>query len=189
MRQSLLSLVFATTLGVALLAGARPARADPGLGYLDAAYELPWHYAFRTDEVDGKRVNDTELLRTAPLSAFNGGIGLGYNGLNGQLDFRNSLGQTTLAATVGVRLKFSFIGFELWGRAGIGPALVLDTHAPNVSKLVSLGAITSDFEVGLDYFIVPWFAVGVKGILTPQYNWPTNFAVDTGLNIGVRFAI
>jgi hypothetical protein len=182
--RSVVSLVAAA----ALLLGARTASADPSLGYIDAAYALPWHAAFASVVEDGHRQNEKEVgLRSDfGLGALSAGLGLGYTGLNGQLDFRNALHLTTGALTIGIREKLSLAGFELWVRAGIGPSLVFDA---NEKKVNTTGGIATDLEGGADYFVLPFLALGLKLVGAPQYTWPANFAVDFGLNAGIRLAI
>ncbi len=168
---------------------ARTARADPSIGYLDVAYALPWHYAFETE---GSKVVDHELYRTFGIGAFSFGLGIPYSGLNAQLDFRNALNLTTGAATFGYRLKFSIIGFEFWGRVGIGPAIVFDTK----DRLVrTSGAIATDFEAGVDYFLFSFLALEIKGVFTPQLyfdpeaSYIPSFSGDVSLNVGIKLAI
>jgi hypothetical protein len=166
----------------------RPARADPGLGYIDGAYGLPYHAAFSSIVEDGTRLNEKEvgLRSNFGADALSAGIGLGYTGLNGQLDFHNALKLTTGALTIGIREKLSFAGFEFWGRAGLGPSVVFDAHE---RKLNTTGGIATDLEVGLDYFVLPFLALGLKAVGAPEYSWPSNFSVDFTLAVGVRLAI
>jgi hypothetical protein len=183
-------LLLLATFALSLLA-TRPAAAAPGLGYIDGAYALPWHVAFRTYANGSTRVNQTEYMRSGAAlgaGALSGGIGLGYSGLNGQLDFRNALNLTTGALTIGWRQKATLGPIELWGRLGIGPVLAIDFA--NLSHPFALtGGVATDFEAGVDYFVLPWLALGVKGVATPIYSWVSNFSVDVALNVGLRLAI
>lgn len=71
-------------------------------------------------------------------------------------------------------------------RAGIGPSLVIDAHQV---KLNTAAGIATDFEAGIDYFFLPFLAIGLKGVGTPQYSWPLNVSVDLGIGVGLRAAI
>lgn len=185
-----------TGMSAVLLAGAmlsgRTAQADPSIGYFDANYALPWHYAFDTE---GTKLLEQQLYRTFGIGAFSLTLGIPYSGFNAQLDVHNALDLTALAATAGYRLRSPIIlGFEVWGRLGIGPALVFDTAD---RKLSTTGAIATDFEAGVDWYIpfVPWLAIGVKGVFTPQLyfdphnDYTPSFSGDLALNVGFRLAI
>lgn len=103
---------YAAVFAIASILAGRTASADPGLGYADVAYALPYHAAWSSIVENDKRVTESEVgLRSdLGLPAFSGGIGLGYSGLNGQLDFHNALKLTTGALTIGIREKLSLAG-------------------------------------------------------------------------------
>jgi hypothetical protein len=178
-------------LAVALLLPALPARADdPKLMYLFVQDALPWHYAVRSDEVGGRRIDSFEAMRRTTPFGFESlglGLGFGYNGLNLQFDVRNALDLTTIAVTGGVRGRIAIDRLELWARAGIGPALGIDGRSGRVN---AVGAIAVQLESGVDVFLVRnRLALGLKAVALPQYYFPANFFFDFALNLGLRLLI
>lgn len=178
-------------LAASVLALAPPARADePKIAYVFVQDAMPWHYAFRSDGVDGRRVDTFEAgRRTTPfgLESLGLGLGFGYNGLNLQFDARNAMDLTTVAVTGGFRGKISIDRLELWGRAGIGPALGIDGRS---GRLNVVGAIALQLETGADIFLVRnRLALGLKAVALPQYNFPSSFFFDFALNLGLRILI
>ena len=180
--------VIAAVLCLTAVLDSNAALAAPSFGYADIAWALPAHAAWSTTVEDGKRVTQGEAVRSDfGLPALSGGVGIGYAGLNAQLDFRNALHLTTGALTFGIRAPLTLGIFELWLRAGIGPSLVFDGFNP--SKVAVSGGIATDLEAGVDVFLLPWLALGFKAVGTPQYSWASNFSVDLGLNVGLRLSI
>jgi hypothetical protein len=169
------------------VAGSQARADEPTLLYGFGSYAIPYHYAVRSDDVNGQRVTTTESGRRYTgwgAEALAGGVGIGYTGLNAQLDIRNALHLTTGAITFGLREKISFGPVEIWGRLGIGPALVFDSLS---DKVKTTGAIAGDLSAGVDYFLIrDRLALGLNAQAAPQYNFPSNLYLDFGFSVGVR---
>lgn len=162
----------------------RPAKAN--LLYIYGSDALPFHYAWRSDTGN---VTNSQTSQGTPfgLDSLAFGLGIGYTGLNGQLDIRNAYDQWTGSATVGLREALSLGPIELWARAGIGLGLVFDSFG--TSGVKTTGAITTDFEAGVDWFFISNLGVGLKGIITPQYSFPRTLSTDIGLALEIRVRI
>lgn len=163
----------------------RSAAATPSFGYLDGAYELPWNAAFRTSEMNGAWTSSSEYYKTFGIDQFSAQLGIGYNGLNGQIDFHNALDLTTGSVTIGWRFSQFFGPIEIWGRLGAGPSFVIDTATHHTAFT---GGLATDLEAGGDLFVLPVLAIGLKAVGSPQYSYPATFAADFGVQAEARLA-
>lgn len=178
-------------MAVVVVGGRAQADADPAFGYLYGSYAVPYGANWAGAYESGGFQSAPPVLgvRTRPWlgmenAAF--GFGIGYDGLNAQLDIRNVANLTAGALTFGWRLNFQFGNLELWTRVGAGPLVALDF----TNGLTATGGIATMLEAGLDYFIVKEFvAVGVKAIAVPTYRFPLALGADIDLNAGLRIIL
>jgi len=172
------------------LPGTAHAKAEPTIGYVFGSYGLPYHAAFRTSKVNNqwKTTNEIGYRHSGVgLDAVGFGAGIGYSGLNFQLDVASALRVTSGLLTVGFRTNLQFGGFEVWGRLGAGPLIAFDRTTNDVALAGGLAAM---IEGGVDYFLLPdRVALGVKGVAVPQYAFPTTFAGDFNIAAGLRIVL
>jgi len=193
-------LVVAVTALVSLPARDARADADPALGYVFASYLTPVGGTWSGELIDGSFVTAAPTIGSRTASVFgldnlSLGAGLGYDGMNLQLDFRTLPGSLTNtnpndlvlsgALTFGWRLNFQFGNIEAWTRFGIGPLVAVST-----AGLTPVGGIATNIEGGVDYFIVKeMLALGAKVWATPSYRFPLALSAVLDFAIGLRLCI
>lgn len=176
---------------LALAPAAARADADPAVGYLYGSYAVPYGATWGGAFENGQFNTAAPLVgsRNRPLLGVeNGavGFGIGYDGLNAQLDLRNVGNLAAGTLTFGWRLNLQFGNLELWTRVGVGPLVAVDFS----SGVSPTGGIATDFELGVDYFILKEFlAIGVKGVAVPTYRFPLTLGAEVDLTAGLRLIL
>jgi hypothetical protein len=167
------------------------ADADPALGYLYGSYALPYGASWRGAYEGGQFVTGVPVVgdRSRPLLGLeNGavGFGIGYDGLNAQLDLRSIANVAAGTLTFGYRLNLQFGNLELWTRFGVGPLVAVDFS----SGLSPTGGIATDLELGLDYFVMKEFlAIGLKAVAVPTYRFPLVLTAEADITAGLRLIL
>lgn len=183
-------------LGALVLALApRAAKADgsPAFGYVHGTLGTPlggsvsvaaprFGAPWKTDASLGRRALPSLIER----AGF--GVGIGYDGLNAQLDVRNAGDLTNGLLTVGFRSRLNLGRLELWSRAGVGPQVAINYAKPSRSRVS--GGLTVVAEAGLDFFVVEdVLAVGIKAVGAPYYTWEATFGSDFDVGLGLRLVL
>lgn len=182
----------------ALLAMPSPAQADndPVLGYVFGNFALGYHAGMSAERGSlfggGPWTTASTLEARGRPFALDGagfGVGIGYTGLNAQLEVRSAATVGSGLLTIGYRHNLQLQNVELWGRLAAGPAMILHYGSPGVRRDTAGGLVTVG-EVGADYFF--WkntLAVGVKAVVLPGYAWPARFTADFDLSLGLRLLL